>query len=208
MKKKWLFFIIIVIVIILVFPIKKVANDGGTVVYSSAIYKVIKWNRLRTHEENKKGTEVYWFPENLHSLDYYDPPRPEAIAIYNGNKFVVANIGTYQWSKEVDGQTLYVNACGIGPLEMEYKDSLKISEGSNVETVLYGDVTEIKSYKYLGEKFEFYNSLSYNQETQEINVGELEKGIYIIELLVEDGNNDVRYSFKLEIIDGAEYDKE
>lgn len=209
MNKRWLFIIIIVILIILVFPSRKVANDGGTVVYSSTLYKVIKWNRMRTHEENKIGTEVYWFPENMHSLDYYDPPRPDAIAIYNGNKFIVANIGTYQWSKEVDGETLYVNACGLDPLDMEYKDKLEIAQGNHVKTTLPGNVTKIKTYQFYGENAELINNnVFYNEEFQELNVGILNKGDYIIELLVEDGNNDVRYSFKFKIVDGTEYDKQ
>lgn len=208
MKKKWWILIIIAILLILVFPIKRIANDGGTVVYSAALYKVIKWNRIRIYEENKTGTEIYFFPENLHSLEYYDPPRPETIAIYYGDKFVVANIGTYQWSKEVDGETLYVNACGISSLDMEYKETLKIAQGSNVETAWLNYVTEIKAYKYDGDNAELIDTnLEYNSETQEINVGKLKKGTYIIELLVENGDNEVRYSFKLEIVDASEYDE-
>lgn len=208
MKKRGWVFIIILVVIFLILPVRKVANDGGTIVYSSALYKVIKWNRIRNYEENKTGTEVYFFPKNLHSLDYYDAPRPEAIAIYNGDKFVVANIGTYQWSKEVDGTTLYVNACGLGPLDMEYKETLKIPQGSNVKTILPGEVTEIKIYKYDGNNAEIIeNNLKYDEITQEIDTKELEKGIYIIEPLVENENNKVRYSFKLEVVDEIEYEQ-
>ena len=202
MKKRWWLFVIILVVILLIFPVRKVANDGGTIVYSSVLYKVIKWNRMRSYEENKTGTEVYFFPENMHSLDYYDAPRPDAIAIYYGEKFIVANTGTYQWSKEVDGTTLYVNACGLGPLDMEYKETLKNPQGSDVKTVLPGNVTEIKIYKYDGENAKLKeNILEYNQETQEIDTEKLDKGTYIIEMLVEKGNNKVRYSFKLEVVD-------
>ena len=200
MKRKW--WILVLIVLILVFPIKLVYRDGGTIEYSAILYKVIKWNRMRPYEENKTGTEVYFFPQNLHSLEYYDSPRPDAIAIYYGDDFVVANIGTYQWSKNVDGITVHVNACGIGPLEMEYKEILEIVEGANVKTALSNDVTEIKVYKYSDSHAELIDTtLQYNIETQEINVKELEKGTYIIDMLVEDGNNKVRYSFKLAIID-------
>lgn len=206
MKKKW--WILIIILAVLILPTRKVANDGGTVVYSSALYKVIKWNRMRNFEENKTGTEVYFFPENLHSLEYYDAPRPENIAIYNEDKFVVANTGTYQWSKEVDGAKLYVNACGLGPLDMEYKVTLKIPQGKNVKTVLPGEVTEIKTYKYDGNNAEIIeNNLKYDEVSQEIDTKKLEKGIYIIELLVENENNKVRYSFKLEVVDEIEYEQ-
>ena len=47
--------------------------------------------------------------------------------------------------------------------------------------------------------------MTYNEETQELDVGVLDEGVYIIDLLVEDGNNKVRYSFKLEIVGSAEY---
>lgn len=202
MKKKWWILIIIAIVLILVFPIKLVYRDGGTVEYSAILYKVIKWNRIRPYEENKTGTEVYFFPQNLHSLEYYDLPRPDAIAIHYSDKFVVANIGTYQWSKKVDGITSHVNACGIGPLEMEYKETLKIVEGTNVKTTITNNVTEIKVYRYNGDEAELIvSNLEYDEENAELNVEKLEKGTYIIELLVEDGNNKVRYSFKLEIVD-------
>ena len=201
MKNKW--WILIIVLVVLIIPSRKVANDGGTVVYSSAFFKVIKWNRMRIHDENKTGTEVYWFPENLHSLDYYDSPRPENIAVYYGEKFVVANTGTYQWSKKVDGTTIYVNALGLNPLDMEYKETLKVIQSNNVKTYLPGEVTEIKTYQFDDEKFGLINinELTYNEEFKELNVGVLNKGSYIIEMLVEDGNNKVRYSFKMEIVD-------
>lgn len=206
MKRKcW---ILVIILIVLIFPTRKIANDGGTVVYSSALYKIIKWNRMRNFEENKIGTEVYWFPENLHSLEYYDSPRPENIAIYYGEKFIMGNIGTYQWSKKVDGTTLYVNACGLGPIEMEYKETLQIIKSNNVKTYLPGEVTEIKIYQFKDENIELINNnLKYNEESKELNVGVLDNGIYIIELLVEEENNKVRYSFKLQVVDSAEYNK-
>ena len=206
MKSKW--WILTLILIILIIPTRKVANDGGTIVYSTAFYKVIKWNRIRSYEENKTGTEVYWFPTNFHSLDYYDSPRPEAIAICSGEKFVVANTGAYQWSKKVDGTTLYVNACGIGPLDMEYKENLKVVQSNNVKTYLPGKVTEIKTFQINGDNVGLIdNKLNYNEESQELNVGVLDEGVYIIELLVEDGNNKVRYSFKLEMHDSTEDNK-
>ena len=82
MKKRLLIFIIIILMI-LVIPIRREANDGGTVEYSAILYKVIKWDRIRKYEENKTGTEVYFFPKNLHSLDWYDDIRPEVIAFFN-----------------------------------------------------------------------------------------------------------------------------
>ena len=206
MKKKWWILIIILVAIVLVFPIKRVANDGGTVEYSAVLYKIIKWNRIRMYEENKTGTEVYFFPKNLHSLEYYDPPRPEAIAVYNGEDYVVANIGTYQCSKEVDGMTSYINACSLGPLDMEYKDTLKITQGESIKIDgLIANPARIKTYKYdSDEAKEIENQLKYDGTTREINMTELDKGTYIVELYVVQGQNEVYYSFKLEIVDVVE----
>lgn len=204
MKTKWWILIIILVAIILVFPIKKICNDGGTVEYSAILYKVIKWNRIRVFEENKTGTEVYFFPENLHSLEYYDPPRPDAIAICSGADFVVANIGTYQWSKEVDGETSYIIADSVGSLYMEYKDTLKIEQGKKAKIEgLIANPTKIKIYKY-DEAKEIENQLKYDEATKEINLDELDKGTYIIELYVEQEPNEVYYSFRIEIVEVGE----
>jgi len=204
MKKRWWIFIIIIVLLILIFPTRKVANDGGTVEYSALLYKVINWNRIRILEENKTGTEIYWFPKNFHSLDYYDPPRPEAIAIYRENNFVVANIGTYQWSKEVDGITSYINACGVGALDMNYKETLQIEQGENVKIQgLISNPAKIKIYNYDEEK-EIENQLKYDELTKEINVSELSNGNYIVELYVKNGENEVYYSFKLQIVEEIE----
>ena len=193
--------IVIGIVLFLIVPIKRECNDGGTVEYSAILYKVIKWNRIRQYEENKTGTEVYFFPQNLHSLEYYDFPRPDAIAIYNGDDFVVANIGTYQWSKTVDGITSHINACALGAIDMEYKDTLKIKQGESIEIQgLIANPTEIKTYQ---NHKEIETQLKYDETIKKIDLDELDKGIYIIELFVEQGVNKVCYSFKIEIV-GAE----
>ena len=205
MKKKW-WILIIVVAIILVFPIKKECNDGGTVEYSAILYKVIKWNRIRIYEENKTGTEVYFFPKNLHSLEYYDDIRPEAIAFHGENGLVVANTGTYSWSKEIDGTNRMVIADTLGPLGMEYKNTLKITQGESIKSDgLISNITKITMYKYDGEEAKkIENQLKYDKTTQEIDMAELDKGTYIIDLYVVNGVNSVSYSFKLEILGEGE----
>ena len=203
MKKKWWILIIILVAIILVFPTKKICNDGGTVEYSALLYKVINWNRIRVFEENKTGTEVYFFPKNFHSLEYYDPPRPEAIAIYDGDNFVTANIGTYQWSKEVDGKTSYIIADSVGSLYMEYKETLEIEQGQSLNVQgLSNNPTKIKIYNY-DEKTEIENKIEYDETTQEIDLAGLSYGNYIIELYVKKGSNEAYYSFKIEIFEAT-----
>lgn len=72
-KKLKITLIILAVLIILVIPIKSTKDDGGTVVYNSLTYKIIDW-----HEENitykdgyKTGRDVYFFPKNFKSVEYY-----------------------------------------------------------------------------------------------------------------------------------------
>lgn len=58
---------IVLFVLICFLPIVTAYKDGGTVTYSALLYKVIDWNHLN----GKHGVEVYLFPNNFHSLDYY-----------------------------------------------------------------------------------------------------------------------------------------
>lgn len=211
MKNKLWILITIIVIAILIVPNKKVCNDGGTIEYSAILYKVIKWNRIRPYEENKTGTEVYFFPKNLHSLDYYDDIRPEAIAVYNENsneddiltedELVIANVGSYSWSKEVDGENLHIIADTIGPIEMEYKNALKTTKDGIIKSSgLKYDVVKIDTYKYNGDVAEkIENNLQYDKTNQEIKIVDMDKGDYIIVLYVENGEDDVWYSFKLEI---------
>ena len=68
MKKKIIMIMVVIIVlVVLLFPVHNVYRDGGTQTYSALAYKVIIWKEL----EGRRGTEVYIFPENLHTLDYY-----------------------------------------------------------------------------------------------------------------------------------------
>lgn len=203
MRSKLWIFVMIVILIILVFPIKKECNDGGTVEYSAILYKVINWNRMRIYEENKTGTEVHFFPNNFHSLEYYDDIRPEAVAFYGENGLVVANIGTYSWTKEVDGVNRMVIADTLGPLGMEYKNILKIYQGGSIKSdSLIPNINKITTYKFYGHNAEkIENQLKYDKETSKIDMDELDKGTYIIDLYVVDGYNTVSYSFKLEVLE-------
>lgn len=138
----------------------------------------------------------------IYITNYYDKVRPNNITLYGSKEKVIANMGTYSWSKKVFGQTLYVNACGIGPLEMNYKDTVKIVQGEKIKTDLMYSITKIATYKYDENEYkQIKNQIEYDEEKQELNTEEMDLGIYIIELQVEEGNNDARYSFKLEITD-------
>ena len=67
-QKKVPAWILIAVILILLFPVQNKYKDGGTKTYTALTYKVIIWNKLN----GKHGTEIYLFPQNYHSLDYYD----------------------------------------------------------------------------------------------------------------------------------------
>ncbi len=69
-KKPWIWILAAVLVLgILFVPIPTgVYKDGGTRTYSALTYKIVDWNRL-TAEDLYEATKVYWFPDNLKSID-------------------------------------------------------------------------------------------------------------------------------------------
>ena len=67
MKKRYIILVIIALIILL-YPKREVYEDGGTRTYTALAYKVIMWKEL----EGKTGTEIHFFPNNFHDLDYYD----------------------------------------------------------------------------------------------------------------------------------------
>lgn len=68
MKKKIIITIIVALAILLVPFSVRIYKDGGTKTITSLSYKVIMWRQL----EGKQNTEIYLFPFNFHSLDYYE----------------------------------------------------------------------------------------------------------------------------------------
>lgn len=70
-RKKMLIAVIIVLIItILIFPIKTRYKEGGTITYTSLLYKVIIWHAIEKVDV-KEGTDVYFFPNNFHDYQYY-----------------------------------------------------------------------------------------------------------------------------------------
>lgn len=64
--------IIIIVLLILLFPKKVQYNDGGTVTYTSLVYKIIVWHEsiiTETGHDFKTGTDVYFF--DFYNDDYY-----------------------------------------------------------------------------------------------------------------------------------------
>lgn len=72
MKKKRIWIVILVIILlVLIFPITSVYSDGGTKTFTSLTYKVIIWDSIFKPEDEKPEVDLYLFPNNFHSIDYY-----------------------------------------------------------------------------------------------------------------------------------------
>ena len=82
MKKKILLISVIAavaLILVLFLPIPRSAyDDGGTRVYTTLTYKIVKWHRmLSVYGEDGviaridiyDDTAVYWFPDNFKQLD-------------------------------------------------------------------------------------------------------------------------------------------
>ena len=89
---------------------------------------------------------------------------------------------------------------------MEYKDTVKIAQGGSVKIHnMIASPSRIETYMHNGDEYEkIKNQLKYDETTKKLDLSQLNDGTYIIELLVEKGENTVSYSFKLEISDTVE----
>lgn len=74
-KKYWILITIGIVFILSLIPHYVVLKDGGTKTFTSLLYKVIVWNHIyksKTQQFNRyHKTELYIFPNNFHSMQYY-----------------------------------------------------------------------------------------------------------------------------------------
>ena len=63
--------IIFLILSLLLVPIPTSLNDGGTIIWTSLTYKIVKWNRIDNRYESGyyTNTSFYWLPDNFKSID-------------------------------------------------------------------------------------------------------------------------------------------
>ncbi len=206
MKKRVLLIGIIVVIVILVvlfFPIVREANDGGTVEYSALMYKVIDWNKLRLTGETKTGVEVYWFPNNFHSLDYYDDVLPPTAVVYveapDETRVVLCNTGTYNWTEVREGTSMSAIGDAVSPTEMQYSETMQVSEN---EKMIIDGVSNLKNITIYdaNTKAELSTGISYNESENSMSVLGVEQGEYIIEFEIQNEQGSVKYSFKIQKI--------
>ncbi len=157
MKKKLL--IAILILIILLVPIKSTYLDGGTVTYSSLIYKIIKWKKLDFFYEDgyKRGTEIHLFPTNFKSLDYYNSKyvHPTGLAIMEGEGYYATH-GSYDYKGAHVRVMLVDDFNAYRYLDVTSSQILGILQSGNISNIeIYKDSFENK----LNEVIEFNNSM-------------------------------------------------
>ena len=190
MKKGLL--IILVIIIILVIPVKIQYKDGGTVEYKSLTYKIIKWHRLSEFYQDgyKTGTDIYFFPDNFKSIDYYADVKPPYLYLNYNNVDYRPSVISYSWCNEHSCAV----ADSIHPMEAEYKQVIEVNKGDEIFVKSKLDITKINIYS---DKLMDYDVVFDNQNHL-IKTPNL-TGDYVIEIIYKDTENEARYAFKINI---------
>ena len=150
------------ILLILFIPIKVQYRDGGTVDYRALTYRVINWKNLKEDGTYYQANDVIFFPNNFHSIEYYEPVElpstsvsvtnqdnselsdtvlnnnnEEMVKVPNtyvssNNKEIQSLSGSAYWSKVVDGETICAIFDGIDPRDGNYIDSFTINSQEKI----------------------------------------------------------------------------
>ena len=202
------------ILLILFVPTKTQCNDGGTIEYRTIAYRYIKWNLLREDTTYYKSNDLYWFPKNFHSIEYYKPVESPIVNVSSNNQQIICSKGSFQWSKTVDGQQIHLIADVFkSPTEWTYNDSLTIT---NDNTVTVDTSYNIRDVKYTEYKEEYANSeigtknyefikLDFNNENKTIDLKDFENGTYIITFTIYNNKDYADYAFKVEVKDNISW---
>ena len=129
--------------------------------------------------------------------------KPEVISIYAGDKMIVPNLGSYQWTGgSWWGEELYVKNNKTVSAKTDYQEILKIAQGEGIRPEMQYKLSKVIVYKYEGNEVQRIKFVfRYDEKTNTIDTSGLKAGIYIIEIGAEEGNNKATYSFKVEISD-------
>lgn len=190
--KKRIILIIIAILIILLFPIRFRYKDGGTLEYRAILYRIIKWNTI----EGYKDTEIHFFPNNFHSIDYYKPLKPYSLNISNNSSKVILNIGSYSWTEIVDGKEKNIQSDSIHPVDFKYSESLDVIPN---QTLIISQEAVISRVEIYNDKTLLNKNAIIDKNT--IKVPILEKGTYTFILDIKFDEGEAIYSFKANVID-------
>lgn len=200
--------VIIGILLILFVPIKSQYRDGGTTEYSAISYKFIKWNKLMDGGNYYTGENVYWFPKNFHSIEYYEPIQSPSINVSTSTQEILCSKGTFQWSKTVDGENIMAIAdVFTSAVYWDYNDILTITDGNIVYINTHYNISDVKYTEY---KEEYANSnidlvnpefieINFNSENKTIDLTNLDNGTYIITFTIRNDKDYADYAFKVEV---------
>lgn len=197
--------IVIFLLLVLFVPAKFEYKDGGTVEYKSLSYKYIKWHRIRNNSSYYEATDIYWFPKNIYSLDYYAPIDLPIVFVSNEAQGIKCNIASYNWTETVDKKEKWESGLSIDPVQMNYDDSLIINENKEVTINTEYTVTDVKyteyKEKYKGNDFApTYQVLDYDKEEKNISLENLKEGTYIFKIEIKgEKSSTATYSFKVEV---------
>ena len=193
--------VVIGILLIVFVPIKSLHRDGGTKEYSAIAYKFIKWNMLKEDGSKYEGNNLYWFPNNFHSLEYYKPVQIPIINVSIGNQRISCTSSYFQWSKTVEDQNIMTTGDSFtNPVDVIYEDSLVITDKNiiKIDTSYNISNMEYANVNTASEKTEFVE-LNFNSEDKSIDLKEFENGTYIITFTINNNKDYVNYSFKVEV---------
>ncbi len=178
--------VLLFFIIVLVFPIRMAYLDGGTTTYSAILYKIIHWNGFPdNHFSGKKNEwEIIWFPNNFHSLEYYEKMEPPALYAHteyiggsfykdysdSGIKYVKCNIGSYFLTRTIDGKEFTNQNNSLHPNLQDYQNVLEVNKNDTI----YVDhsIENVKVYKQ-----DSLIPINTNVQYADSNVGIILKGL-------------------------------
>jgi len=122
---------------------------------------------------------------------------PDNLHVYSSNNNVMANMGSYCWTTNLNDKKSSVCADTIGPNQMNYEETLIVNKGEKIYFDLkYGSITKVTLYK---DGIELDEEISYDNENNDIIISNL-NGEYIVMLYFKSDHGNVWYSFKLKVI--------
>jgi len=200
--------VIIGILLILFVPIKFQYRDGGSVEYRAIAYRFFKWNKLMDDGNHYNAENLHWFPNNFHSLEYYEPIHSPLVTVSTNDQEVTCTKGMFHWSKTVDGEKIMLIAdVFTSPVHWNFNDMLtvtddnivKINTSYNVSNVKYAEYKE----EYINDDYDYvrpdFTEINYDSQNKFVDVSNLETGAYIITFTIRNDKDYADYAFKVEV---------
>lgn len=200
--------VIIGILLILFVPIKFQYRDGGSTEYRAIAYRFFKWNKLMDDGNHYNAENLHWFPNNFHSLEYYEPIHSPLVTVSTNNQEVTCTKGMFHWSKNVDGEKIMLIAdVFTSPVHWNYNDMLTVTDDNIVKINTSYNVSNVKytEYKeeYINDDYDYvrpdFTEINYDSQNKFVDVSNLETGTYIITFTIRNDKDYADYAFKVEL---------